>query len=163
MHEFKGAALQVLLNSQYYLYRCCTPNSIATAAVKSLPTWAFLTLEHHVRYLVGGTSEHRTGLISSPLRHTSVATASAITLLLCTCRLTCIHCQNACCGSSTCLLGIQQQVSEVFHRAGRPLDEPVFAAGIGNRETDALAYQVRAATPTLCIHMQCLLLAAMCC
>jgi phosphatidate phosphatase PAH1 len=36
-----------------------------------------------------------------------------------------------------------QQVSEVFHRAGRPLDEPVFAAGIGNRETDALAYQVR--------------------
>jgi hypothetical protein len=30
----------------------------------------------------------------------------------------------------------------VFHRACRPLDDPVFAAGIGNRETDAVAYQV---------------------
>lgn len=31
-------------------------------------------------------------------------------------------------------------VAEVFHRAGRPLSRPIFAAGFGNKAQDALAY-----------------------
>jgi hypothetical protein len=57
--------------------------------------------------------------------------------------LTTDMCVRAVCYVFVHSLAALQQVSEVFHRAGRPLDEPVFAAGIGNRETDAIAYQVR--------------------